>query len=163
MRKRPLAALTLAAALAFSPSPAYAAPSLSEYMDTVEGKMWDKLQAWLELWHAEQHAAAPAAPPSAAPTPAPSATPTATPTAPPSTPVPAVPAGHTTGGTGGAYTDRQTVSFTGAGRTSQYHVYAGHIDRTKPVKLHVHLHGEGAYEYMSPTSAVPRAYLAESK
>jgi poly(3-hydroxybutyrate) depolymerase len=164
MRKRPLAVLTLTAALAFSPSPAYAAPSLSEYMDTVEGKMWDKLQAWLELWHDEQHASVPAAPPSTAP--APSATPTPAPTASPSatpTPVPAVPVGNTTGGTGGAYTDRQTVSFTGAGRTSQYHVYAGHIDRAKPVKIHVHLHGDGAYEFKSPTSTVPRAYLAEAK
>lgn len=164
MRKRPFAVLTLAAALAFSPSPAYAAPSLSEYMDTVEGKMWDKLQDWLELWHEEQHASAPTAPPSAAP--APSAVPAPAPTVPVSTTpgaAPASPAGDTTGGRGGAYTDRQTVSFTGAGRTSQYHVYAGHIDRSKPVKIHFHLHGDGAYEFRSPTSAVPRAYLAEAQ
>lgn len=79
MRTRPLAALALAAALVFSPSPAHAAPSLSEYMDTVEGNMWDKLQDWLELWHAEQHGEAPAPVPE--PTPSPEPTPEPEPTA----------------------------------------------------------------------------------
>lgn len=77
MRTRPLAALALAAALVFSPSPAYATPSLSEYMDTVEGTMWDKLQDWLELWHAEQHRETPA--PAPEPTPTPEPEPTANP------------------------------------------------------------------------------------
>lgn len=95
--------------------------------------------------------------------PAPKPTPAPAPSAPaPLTPQAGAP-GTSTGGSGGAYTDRTSQTFTGAGRTSQYHIYAGHVDRTRPVKLMVHLHGDGAHEFTSPSYSVVRDYLAIAK
>lgn len=79
-------------------------------------------------------------------------------------PAPSVPAtGSLTGGKGGAFTDRTSVSFTSAGKTSQYHIWASHIDPSKPVKLQVHLHGDGGYEFKSPSYSINQSYLATAK
>lgn len=254
MRTRPIAALALAATLVFSPSPAYAAPSLSEYMETVEGSMWDKLQDWLELWHDEQHGEAPAPVPEPAPTqdPTPEPEPTARPAladakavatgdnrivltgritghegevtfrasanrltgqagypvqgtpgadgtvrlevvdfnntdpkfwqlelggstrdygkvlaagdvaqagtaptpTPPATTQPSAPdPDRTTGGAGGAYTNRTFQNFASNGFTSRYHVYAEGIDRSKPVGLIMYGDGSGGHGFDNPGSS----------
>jgi hypothetical protein len=63
-----------------------------------------------------------------------------------------------TGGTGGPLTDRTGVAFLAShGYDSFSHIYAAGIDTSKPVGLFVWLHGDGAYEYLNPTSTL---YLA---
>jgi len=53
----------------------------------------------------------------------------------------------TTGGRGGAMTNLNNVSFTGAGLTSKYHIYASHINTAKPIGLMLHFHGDGAADF----------------
>ena len=50
-----------------------------------------------------------------------------------------------------AYTDQTNVTFTSAGVTSRYHVYAAGL--TAPAGLLVQFHGDGAYEFKNPTSS----------
>lgn len=58
----------------------------------------------------------------------------------------------TTGGSGGALTDRLNQTFTSGGITSNYHVYAAGLDWTKPVGILMYADGSGGYGYDNPTS-----------
>jgi poly(3-hydroxybutyrate) depolymerase len=58
----------------------------------------------------------------------------------------------TTGGSGGALTNRLNQSFTGAGLTSTYHVFAAGLDWAKPVGLMMYVDGSGGYGYDNPNS-----------
>lgn len=71
-----------------------------------------------------------------------------TPTTPPVTPPtqPTQPPANTNG-KGGTMTNRSFVTYSAAGKTSQYHIYAQGVDTTKPVGLMVHFHGDGAEEF----------------
>lgn len=64
--------------------------------------------------------------------------------------------GYTTGGSGGSYTDRLNVDFTGSQLSSRYHIYAtGRTPSTpaKPLGLVLQFHGDGAYEFNNPNSS----------
>lgn len=50
------------------------------------------------------------------------------------------------GGTGGTFVDEEFKEFSGANRTSTYHIYAGHLNTNEPFGVLVWLHGDGAYE-----------------
>lgn len=60
--------------------------------------------------------------------------------------------GSTTGGSGGAFTNRYNQSFTGGGFTSKYHIFASGINTQKPIGLVLNFHGDGAYEFKNPDS-----------
>ncbi|MBM3209805.1 ricin-type beta-trefoil lectin domain protein [Candidatus Saccharibacteria bacterium] len=55
-------------------------------------------------------------------------------------------------GKGGAFSDRTYQSHSGAGKSGQYHVYAGGMPTNKPVGIIVQLHGDAAWEFSRPTS-----------
>lgn len=83
-------------------------------------------------------------------------TPKPTPTDPPviENPTP-TPEGDFTKGSGGAYTDRQFVSYSAAGKTGQYHIYADGINTSKPVGVVFQFHGDGGYEFKNPSYKLP--------
>jgi len=59
-----------------------------------------------------------------------------------------------TNGSGGAFTDQPRATFTaGNGLSGRYLLYAGGIDRTRPVGLVVYLDGTGEYGVDNPTSS----------
>lgn len=91
-------------------------------------------------------------------------TPGTTPTPVPAPEQPSAPAsGSLTGGKGGTASDRLSVRLTAAGRTSTYHVFASHVDLSKPVKLQIHLHGDGGYEAKNPGYSINTAYRNVAK
>jgi hypothetical protein len=49
--------------------------------------------------------------------------------------------------------DRTNVAFSAGGLSSQYHVYAGGLDVTQPLGLLLQFHGDGAYEFLHPSSS----------
>lgn len=72
------------------------------------------------------------------------------------------------GGTGGPLTDRTGVAYLASnGYDSFSHIYAAGIDTSKPIGLFVWLHGDGAYEYLNPTSTLylsgPNGIVAAAK
>lgn len=52
-----------------------------------------------------------------------------------------------TKGSGGAYKDALAQTFSNGSLTSQYHLYADHLNGAKPHGIIVHLHGDGGWEY----------------
>lgn len=60
--------------------------------------------------------------------------------------------GSPTGGSGGALTDRTSVSYSNGTRTSTYHIYAYGLDWTKRVGLLVYGDGSGEQGLSSPSS-----------
>lgn len=59
-----------------------------------------------------------------------------------------------TGGSGGAFTDRTFQTFTASnGLTSQYHIYAAGLSQSAALCVVFEFHGDGAYEFKNPTSA----------
>ena len=56
------------------------------------------------------------------------------------------------GGSGGPLTDRTFLTFTGAGYTAQYHLYAAGIDFSQPVGLLVYADGTGEYGFENPSA-----------
>ena len=64
------------------------------------------------------------------------------------------------GGSGGALSDVQGVAFTASNAySSKYHLWAAHVDVSKPIGLIVWFHGDGGYEYKNPGDSF---YLAGS-
>lgn len=61
--------------------------------------------------------------------------------------------GNTTGGSGGAMTNRTFQSYTGAGLTGEYHIYAANVPSGSPMGLMLQFHGDAAYEFLNPTSS----------
>lgn len=61
---------------------------------------------------------------------------------------------YLTGGSGGSFTDMQFQSYTGAGMTSQYHIFAAGRTSTDttPLGLVLQFHGDGAYEFKNPNA-----------
>ena len=57
-----------------------------------------------------------------------------------------------TGGAGGALTNRLDQSFTSAGLTSSYHIFAAGLDWSRPVGLLVYTDGSGGYGLDNPNS-----------
>jgi hypothetical protein len=49
--------------------------------------------------------------------------------------------------------DRTNVAFSAGGLSSQYHVFAGGLDVTQPLGLLLQFHGDGAYEFLHPSSS----------
>ena len=70
---------------------------------------------------------------------------------------------NATGGTGGVYRDAQAVPFSNGTTSSQYHLYAGHLNASTPHGIMIHLHGDGGFEYRQPQWSTVPAYekLAE--
>ncbi|XKH53578.1 S-layer homology domain-containing protein [Citricoccus nitrophenolicus] len=66
---------------------------------------------------------------------------------------------NATGGQGGTYQDSQSVTYSNGASTSQYHLYADHLDGAKPHGIIVHLHGDGAMEYHHPQWTTIPAYV----
>lgn len=66
--------------------------------------------------------------------------------------VPGVAYAATTGGSGGAFTNRLNQSFSSGGMTSTYHVYASGINTTKPIGLLMYADGSGGYGFDHPSS-----------
>lgn len=59
-----------------------------------------------------------------------------------------------TGGSGGAFTDRTFQTFTASnGLTSQYHIYAAGLSQSAALCVVFEFHGDGAYEFKNPTAA----------
>ena len=58
-----------------------------------------------------------------------------------------------TGGSGGPLTDRTFLTFSGAGYTAQYHLYASGIDSSRPVGLLVYADGTGEYGFENPSAS----------
>ncbi|MGW9552196.1 S-layer homology domain-containing protein [Citricoccus zhacaiensis] len=86
--------------------------------------------------------------------------------APPTYTVPAIdPPGNinATGGKGGAYRDVKAITYSNGITSSQYHLYAGHLNASKPHGIMIHLHGDGGFEYNQPQWSTIPAYekLAE--
>ncbi len=54
---------------------------------------------------------------------------------------------NATGGSGGAYHDARALTYSNGTVSSQYHVYADHLDGAKPHGIMIHLHGDGGWEY----------------
>lgn len=67
---------------------------------------------------------------------------------------PSAPVPFPSGGSGGAMADEMGRPYTASQNnfTSTYHRWAGHLDTAKPIGLLVHLHGDGATEYHTPTA-----------
>ncbi len=59
-------------------------------------------------------------------------------------------AAASTGGSGGPLTDRLDVSFSSAGYTSDYHIFASGLDWSAPVGLLVYTDGSGGYGIDNP-------------
>lgn len=57
------------------------------------------------------------------------------------------------GGIGGLYEWQTNKSFNNGTYTSKYHIDASGIDRSKPVGIVIHLHGDGAYGFNNPNSS----------
>lgn len=70
---------------------------------------------------------------------------------------------NSTGGKGGIYRDAQALTFSNGTVSSQYHLYAGHLNGTRPHGIVIHLHGDGGFEYREPQWSTVPAYekLAE--
>jgi poly(3-hydroxybutyrate) depolymerase len=54
---------------------------------------------------------------------------------------------NTTRGSGGTYRNAQGVSYSNGASTSNYHLYADHLNGSKPHGIIIHLHGDGGWEY----------------
>ncbi len=54
---------------------------------------------------------------------------------------------NATGGSGGAYQDARALTYSNGTVSSQYHVYADHLDGAEPHGIMIHLHGDGGWEY----------------
>jgi poly(3-hydroxybutyrate) depolymerase len=54
---------------------------------------------------------------------------------------------NATGGSGGTYRDAQAITYGNGTVSSQYHLYAGHLNGSKPHGIMIHLHGDGGWEY----------------
>lgn len=52
-----------------------------------------------------------------------------------------------TGGSGGAYRDAQAITYSNGTVTSAYHLYADHLNGSRPHGIMIHLHGDGGWEY----------------
>lgn len=115
--------------------------TLSDYMGDDNDSQWDKVQTWIEAEYGEGANPTPTTP---APT-----TPAPTTPAPEPTPPPTTGKGNTNG-SGGAYTNRQFQSFSSAGMTSRYHVYAEGLDRSKPIGIMMYADGSGAHGFKNP-------------
>jgi poly(3-hydroxybutyrate) depolymerase len=87
---------------------------------------------------------------------------------PPAYSVPAAPApapapitdtsANATGGKGGAYQDAKSLTYSNGTSTSQYHLYADHLNGAKPHGIIVHLHGDGGWEYNDTKWSTTPAY-----
>ncbi|MGG7653490.1 hypothetical protein [Kocuria rosea] len=121
-----------AVAVGSAPAPA-PGQTLSSYMggDTAQ---WDRVQTWIESEYGQGTTPTPTAP-------------TPTPTTPPPAPVSSE---GTTGGSGGALTNRTFQSFTSGGLTSRYHVYATGLDASKPMGILMYGDGSGGYGFDNP-------------
>jgi poly(3-hydroxybutyrate) depolymerase len=70
---------------------------------------------------------------------------------------------NATGGKGGTYQDAMAISYNNGTVASQYHLYAGHLNGSKPHGIMIHLHGDGGWEYRDQKwSSIPD-YLALAK
>ena len=64
-----------------------------------------------------------------------------------------------TNGSGGPLADQTYVNFSGAGGSSQYHLYAAHLTgKPGAFGLMIYLHGDGHGEFGKPTSGTLQAY-----
>jgi poly(3-hydroxybutyrate) depolymerase len=61
----------------------------------------------------------------------------------------------------GPYTDRTAVSYTGAGRTSEYHINTTAASAGVPAPLVIHLHGDGYQEYTNMKNGVTTSVAYE--
>lgn len=70
-------------------------------------------------------------------------------------------------GSGGSWADAISTSRTfvdSAGTSSVYRFWGSHVtNRTGPIPLVVHLHGDGAYEYKNPTTWTSPQYMQVAK
>ena len=66
---------------------------------------------------------------------------------------------NASGGQGGVYQDATSLTYSNGASTSQYHLYADHLNGAKPHGIIVHLHGDGAMEYNRPEWTTIPAYL----
>lgn len=134
-----LTGIGTATAVGDQPAPA-PGQTLAEYMGGDAGQ-WDKVQTWIEAEYGD--GATPTAQPTTDPTPEP--TPTQDPVQ--------EPAGEgTTGGSGGAFTNQLSRSFTSNGLTSGYHIFAEGLDPSKPIGLLMYADGSGGHGYDNPNS-----------
>lgn len=137
----PLAALlTLTGIGAASASPTEG-QSLAEYIGDGNTSQWDKVQAWFDANYGDGDATP------EEPTDEPTEQPT---TDPEPTEEPVTETGETTGGSGGAFTDRLKQSFTSAGKTSGYHIFAEGLDTSKPIGVMLYADGSGGHGYDYP-------------
>lgn len=58
-----------------------------------------------------------------------------------------------TGGSGGLFTDRTNLTFTGTQYTGKYHMYASGINPAQPIGVVLQFHGDGAYEFNNPSNS----------
>ena len=68
-------------------------------------------------------------------------------------PTPPIPSECERLGSGQDFADRTFQSFSGAGQTGQYHLYASGLPTDQALGLLVQLHGDGAWEFGRPNSA----------
>ncbi|MDI3329670.1 MAG: S-layer homology domain-containing protein [Micrococcus sp.] len=54
---------------------------------------------------------------------------------------------NATGGSGGTYRDALGITYSNGTVSSQYHLYADHLDGSAPHGIMIHLHGDGGWEY----------------
>jgi poly(3-hydroxybutyrate) depolymerase len=67
-------------------------------------------------------------------------------------------AANATGGKGGAYQDATSLTYSNGATTSEYHLYADHLNGAKPHGIIVHLHGDGGWEYRDTKWSTTPAY-----
>jgi poly(3-hydroxybutyrate) depolymerase len=54
---------------------------------------------------------------------------------------------NATGGSGGTYRDARAIAYSNGTVSSQYHLYADHLNGSRPHGIMIHLHGDGGWEY----------------